>query len=797
MASEEYTCRINTPSSVTYPGKAHSNHSQTHVESPLRKASFPVDVDGKDAFEKAKEPHGLTHTQSESALESETEDDEVLVKAPAIRKSKYAGNGYDPPTEDLGPHGGNTSSAGGWIDETGYGVPILASDEVAKEPGIEHLQPAVSPVQERRGSNYYTGVDSDVLPSYQSGYRNSSRSGSATNSRPSSRPVSVHGSLPGLMKFISHDEREDLHTPLENVDEYEPLFPEEDKDAHPVAAIDKFKRRENIKRRFPSQDIWEDTPNSLQLQATVEIPESTEEQAATITKETSAVFESPETEAARKREVDEDEKAKLLPKEERLATSHFKPHLLDESQRMSMKQRFPSRDIWEDSPDHAQLETTIGDYEDDEIKSHSGKNPKDQGVQAGAGVFTSGGPDEGTMNEEQARDGATSGAATVEKPSIPPRPAKSKLAVDSSGPSVQSSPNVPARPAKRMHQVPTAENLSTLSKSAAELSPVESKPASPSEPRKAPVVPDRPKPQVPARPSRAIAQENSDFTPFSKTSSAGLIASGDAPDDKRGITSPPAPKPKPLLPVRPVGGKIASLKAGFLSDLDKRLQLGPQAPKPSEKLSAEPEIVEEKARLGDARKGRAKGPARRKHAAPASTAAVAKDPTLEGAIAQRTWTIQQPWIVWKTNDDGSLDVVHASTTSPEEQTRDTPSLATRVSASASIELTKDSVAKDFNDIISIHNPSSVKSPEAVAAVETEEDFPASKETMSQDSSSSKEFTPPASTSPDLHDQTMVDAIIQTGEKAITVNPDTDAEERLVAYLDGEAQGEEKNTVVRE
>ena len=632
LASEEYASRLNSPSSVTYHHKAHSNHSQSHVESPLRKASFPVDVDSKAVFERSKEPQGSARSHSESALESETEDDEIHVDAPAIRTSKYTGNGYDPPTEDLGPHGGNTDAEGGWIQETGYGVPILASDEVAKEPGSEYLQPAVSPVQERRGSAHYAGIDSDAAPSYQSGYRNRSRSGSAPNSRPSSRPGSIHGPIPGLTRFAAHDEREDMHTPLENVDEYEPLFPdEENKEGRPISAIEKFKR-DSMKRRFPSQDIWEDTPNSLQLQATVETPEPVEEPNGS--KEvTSSGFELPEAESARKGEVGEDEKVKLIPKEERLAKSNFKPHLLEE--RPGMKQRFPSSDIWEDSPDSARLETTVDEPQGDDIKS-----PVDEGLEAGAVVYTAGRPDDKTKGQIPVGQGA----ATA-KPSLPERLIKTKDVKDSSDLGNRSVPSVPTRPQKRLHQVPPASGLSK------ESSPVEPKQVSPTESRKGPTLPDRPKPPVPARPARSVARDNAEMSPLSKSTSATSTGSGESQAETNEMLSPPAvPKSKPAIPSRPVGGKIASLKAGFLSDLDKRLQLGPQGPKPSENTNTVAEEVEdEKAPLADARKGRARGPARRKPA----TASVTSE--ADESIAKAKWSIQA-WPVWSTDDNGSITI---------------------------------------------------------------------------------------------------------------------------------------------
>ncbi len=675
MASEEYVSRINTPQSATYHNKAHSNHSQTHVDSPLRKTSFPVDVEGKEGFDKSNHRHSFARPSSEYALESETEDDDIHIPPPAVRRDKIGGNGYNPPTEDLGPHGGNTEAEGGWIDETGYGVPILASDEVAKEPGSEYLQPAVSPVQERRGSNYYVGVDSDAPPSYQSGFRNGSRSGSASNSR----PASIHNSLPGLSRFTSHDEREDMHTPLEDVEEYEPLFPnEEDKEGRPIPATEHFKRREMLmKRRFPSQDIWEDTPNSLQLQATVTTPEPKEEQTPGVAAP-SAVFESPESEGARKGEVSEDEKAKLIPREERLAKSNFKPHILKEMQTPDLKQRFPSQDIWEDSPDSARLETTVGAPQGDDLKS-----PTDEGLIAGAVVRTSGRPDEDILLRDQSREGATAGIATVEKPSIPPRPVKNNIPAESSKAGIQAPPSIPARPPKRLHQVPPAEIPPAPSKGSAESSPVEVQQAISPESRKAPVLPERPKPQVPARPAKPVYRESSENVPLSKVTSTSSTGSGGLGDDTRSITSPPpAPKPKPVVPTRPAGSKIAALKAGFMSDLDKRLQLGPQAPpKPQEKAMTEDAPAEEKAPLADARKGRARGPVRRKPAAASIPIAVAEEQ--EGKVEKGNWGIQEPWTIWEIDHSGTLNVMNALSNPPITEARHRDESPERSDASTS------------------------------------------------------------------------------------------------------------------
>ena len=656
---------MNTPATAAYLHKAQSNHSQTHVESPLRKSSFPVDADGKAAFDDAKAAHRAGPVRSDSALESETEDDEIHIDAPAYRTSKYTGNGYDPPTEDLGPLGGNTDAEGGWIQETGYGVPILASDEVAKEPGSEHLQPAVSPVQERRGSAHYAGYDSDAPPSYQSGYRNHSRPNSASNSRPSSRPGSIHGSLPGLSRFVSHDEREEMHTPLEDVDEYEPLFPDdEDKGCGPSVMADKNKRHENLKRRFPSQDIWEDTPNSLQLQATVDTPEPIEEQ------EASAVSETPEAEAKRQGKIDEEEKTVLLSNDQQSAKPNWKPHLREEMNKPELKRRFPSQDIWEDSPDSAHLETTVDEPQIEEVKGEEARIPSDEVANAGEEADSSEYLDKSTGRERAGDDRSIPEGTTSHKTGGFQKSLPSEISGKSVDPGSQPAPLVPARPARRPHhQAPPPSLTSNLSKASTESSLNDSKLMSPSETRKAPVVPDRPKPQIPARPQRPTPRDASDMTPLTKQTSASSTGSGGAKGgESQGLTAPPPPKPKPMIPSRPVGSKIASLKAGFLSDLDKRLQLGPQAPKASEKtVVAEPETKEEeKAPLVDARKGRAKGPPRRKPAVAAAppSAITAVEEVEKGEDVAKPprshWVIQEPWTVWQTEDDGTINAGHAA-----------------------------------------------------------------------------------------------------------------------------------------
>ena len=766
MASEEYASRINTPHSATFHHKAHSNHSQTHVASPLRKASFPVGDDDKGGFEKTKGSPSQ-RASFENALESETEDESIHVNAPTVRKSKYGGNGYDPPTEDLGPHGGNTEAQGGWIEETGYGVPILASDEVAKEQGTEYQQPAISPPQERRGSNYYAGVDSDASLSYQSGFRRSSRPGSASNSRPTSRPGSrpgsIHGGLPNLSRFTSHDEREDMHTPLEDVEEYEPLFPDEEgKENHPNPAIERLKRQEMMKRRFPSQDIWEDTPNSLQLQATVTSPETTEETLTQASKPQLRDFETPEAESARKGEVPEAEKAKLIPKEERLAKSHFKPQLQEEM-RPGLKQRFPSRDIWEDSPDSSRLETTVDRPQDEDNKS-----PVNEALLAGAVVQTSGRPTEDRVSREHTTEGITAGATVTEKPSIPPRPNRNKVSGETEAVDPQMPNQILARPPRRLHQVPPAEIPPPPMKAAG---------SSPTEARKGPILPDRPKPQVPARPNKPTATESSESIPLSKTLSSSSTGSAGAVEEGRDFTAPPlAPKPKPAIPARPGGGKIAALKAGFMSDLNKQLQLGPQGPKPQSKPAEEIEKEEEKAPLADARKGRARGPARRKP----QTSSNSTSESMEIKADVSRWTIQDPWTVWH-SDGGIVNIYPPELSSMEEPPEGIsikrPEAPTPLTAMTAHEKEPTSVLAAQSVTEALPNPDEV-APVKRGDIEAEDlDF--------------TEAGAPTATGPPETSS----ASSQTGEKTIVENPGLGTEEKLTAYLGGEAQASEAGSTV--
>ncbi|KAG9629911.1 hypothetical protein KCV04_g10486, partial [Aureobasidium melanogenum] len=190
-----------------------------------------------------------------------------------------------------------------------------------------------------------------------------------------------------------------------------------------------------------------------------------------------------------------------------------------------------------------------------------------------------------------------SSPADIKSPVIPPRPARSSKLSEVSTPEPEEStkPQVPAKPAG--HQ--------------------------------APVIPERPKPQVPARPARS---ENTQPQDGASTDRA---------------VSPSAVKAKPAVPARPGGNKFAALKAGFLENLNARLGSGPQAPPKHEEPTEAP--AEEKAPLADARKGRARGPARRKPAAESAAAPAA-------ASGASTLSIGTTFTIFQINDQGDLSV---------------------------------------------------------------------------------------------------------------------------------------------
>jgi len=526
MASEQYASRYTTPRPQS-SGRPASTKGAAHTDSPLREESQPTGEDQLD-------DNGHV----------------IHIDPPAHRGSKIHGGGYDPPTEDLGPEGGNTAEEGGWVTERGYGTPILASDELKKHPESEWRQPAVSPEMERRGDEYT--ANEDGTPAYITKVRSHSRSSSRNNNAP-------QRVIPSPAQFDRGG------TPLESHKEYEPLFPEDEEGTKkPKTQADKLKRPSVARHHFPSQDVWEDTPGSLQLQTTVETPEVPDERETPGGDVSAAkVFEKPETEEARKDNITKEDQQSFLPEHtKRFAVENRRLGLVRDEHpplRPGMQQRFPSQDIWEDAPEHGRLETTVSTPQQEETNEYADDSP------------------------------------VVDKPSVPARP------------------NIPARPKKETS------------------SPVD---------KKAPIIPDRPKPQIPARPAKPT------------TTARGEDSTA---DQQAAENDAPQPKAKPPVPARPGGSKIAALQAGFLKDLNSKLGLGPQAPKVKE---PEPEAEGEPAApLTDARKGRAKGPQRRK---PAASPAPAATVTAEVAVPRHTLEISPVTAIWSFGEDGSLDVPAAT-----------------------------------------------------------------------------------------------------------------------------------------
>lgn len=591
LASEEYTSRMSSPhpQSTENHHKAASVHSQTHVDSPLRKESIPTEATAKNDPTDAH----IASLGADNVLESEVEDDDIVHIDPPERRASivYGLAGQMESTESLGRHGGTPGEGDEFFNEHGYSAPILAADEVAKNPFGYELQPAVSPMHER---NFTEAVHY--------------RSASASSSRPSSRPASIHGGIAGI-RFQSDFDRDSHHTPLEDLDEYEPLFPEDEKKgasgtkAKHLTVVDKLSRPDLKNRKFPSQDIWEDTPNSLHYTATVSSPQLPEEKEESTMMKNLHVREGETPEQAFARRQEELAEAEAVDADSFL-NREKKPwsRNADLDSRSAMKQRFPSRDIWESTPDSLQLTTTVSHPQLDEKDIMS---PPDDRATTGAIASHQEKAAEGIdLGEEEGR--ATTGIASTLKPQVPARPTKTK---------------------------PFG-----VSSSSAASSPTD---------RAAPSVPVKSKPQVPVRPVKSTSKDY-ETAPLTKVTSA---SSSKSVESDQGSQAAPVIKAKPPVPSRPVGSKIAALQGGFMSDLNKRLQLGPQAPRKEEPATEEVEEEKEKTPLSDARKGRARGPVRR---APAKSPAPATE-MAAAATATTTLGFSKPATLWHIDpDDGML-----------------------------------------------------------------------------------------------------------------------------------------------
>lgn len=479
-------------------------------------------------------------------------------------------------------------------EEPAYTAPILAEDEILKGPASD-TGPAVEP---RRGSAF------DEESAF---------------SHPPSRPTSRPGSL---YKVESHEHQS---TPLEDVEEYEPLFPEEEgkETSKKPAPETKLRPQNTHKQRFPSRDIWEDAPDSVHYTVEVSTPEIPEEKAEEEDKAATTSIpvprdgETPAQAFARHQEELAEREARKNGPDTFLKNGRNKPswaqhQLASETTRPSMAQRFPSRDVWEDTPDSHMLETTVS-----------------------------------TPQQDRELD---SPSAEASKPLVPERPRPARKPTD---PSTADKPSVPERPKPKSASADDTAAPAT----------------------RQPSIPDRPKPQVPARPVKA-----------SPTSGGQEPAEAAAP-----------PKQKPAVPVKSVGSKIAALQGSFLSDLNKKLGLGPQAPKKEEPAAEEEEKpVEEKAPLADARKSRARGPQRRAPAAK-SPGPASEEPKLSLGFAVPSTIFE---IDPEEDDTVKLGLAAAEETSPAKES---------ASAEAETQKEKDEQPQEAT-------PSSAPAPEKIESV---------------------------------------------------------------------------------
>lgn len=481
--------------------------------------------------------------------------------------------------------------------------PILASDEVLKRAGQGFMLPAVSP----------------PLAAW--------RPGSTANSR----PQSVHpGSLDDedddveLARLSTHgsESHESLIlSSLESGERPEPLFPDSDPEDQPTGTKTpaENKAHEKLKRpgmpestgssgghKFPSKDVWEEAPEFSQLEATVhtrppsetEMTDEDHEAERTVPKRTDGkspagvpyIQGQPNEHYVPGDEVEFERKQKGSLKK----PAQYQ-HQIDSSNRDDGLDRLLKRGNSTDDPEKL---GASGRAKAKRFPSNDIWEDVPPSLELSASI----GEEDAVATEPKGRattGGSTDPADTEEEK----RPTTGAPIEGPASPATTSKPDLPVVPAARPQ--PKARQ------------PVD---APATERKLPPGVPDRPKPKVPlTRPSRPSP-------------------------------SPPAAKPKPTIPPR-TGGKIAALKAGFLSDLDNRLKLGPMAPK-KEEAEKEPKEEEEKAVLGDVRKGRAKGPRGRK--LPTTAEKTEKPAAVEQVLSVGVWA------VWSVGGEGGVEVVSTS-----------------------------------------------------------------------------------------------------------------------------------------
>ncbi|RKF62202.1 putative protein impact protein [Erysiphe neolycopersici] len=535
-ASEEYISRISSPHSQAELGITHLNNSEPRNGNLLIRepstSSLDLKIEGL---------HSQNPRQQILVPENSYPPDVIHIDDPVRSSDEYDGAIRLVPSTNRTGHETELEKI---EDNHHYEAPILAPDEVAKQPFDRELQPAVFPmsknVENYREEPIYTPkIINSLLLNKSSAVLEGS-----TCSSPS--------------------------IPSEDFTGYEPLFPEEEKDSlknqTPSNSLEILKRPE-ISRRFPGQDVWEDTPSSLQYTTTVSAPQLPEEKKTSGPKEIET--ETPAQAFARRQEEMAEQGVRELDKllhhnrvqNRSKSDERLEPKTLSEI----TNHRFPSRDIWEDTPDSLLLQTTVASIQ---IEKEILNFERDQNL---------------SLSKEDSKSKKTNG--------IP----RNNSYNDDDSDIKNSEHKVPSKSISNAQYNPTRstsflESSQSVKQELLANSIKMLKSDSPPLPAQTKV-----KPQVPARPSRLASRDSSgNCSPACQTSNIEVTG-----------------KVKPQAPSRPKGSKIAALQGGFMLDLNKRLQLGPQSSK--KELSKDEHLQNEtdNAPLLDPRKGRARGPARR------------------------------------------------------------------------------------------------------------------------------------------------------------------------------------------
>lgn len=499
--------------------------------------------------------------------------------------------------------------------------PILAPDEVLKRAGSSLMFPAVSPPLAAWRSNSTANNTRPATPSRHN----------IDDEDSDVEPVNLSGR--------GFESRESLvRSALESGERPEPLFPDSDPEEDPTGTKTPAEKKNSEKpkrpgmpesvgsscgHRFPSKDVWEEAPEFSQLEAIVstrppsetDIADEDHEAESPVQKRRDGksaagvayIHGQPNEHYVPGDEVEFERKQKDSLKkpaqyqhqvnssgrDDGLDRLLKKGNSSDDPEKLRVARakvkRFPSNDLWEDVPPSLALSASIG--EEDTVNV-SGAEPKD--------CATTGESIDPAEKEVEKRPTTS---APIEGPSSPATVPK---------------PELPARPVVPAARPPAKPRPSTDSHAPA------------TEKKFPPVLPGRPKPKVgpPIRPARPSS-----------------IAAARSPSSE---VSSPATKPRPSVPPR-ASGKIA-LKAGFLSDLDNRLKLGPQAPKKEEEKGGKAEDKKkEKVVLEDVRKGRAKGPRRK---LPTATEKTEKTEKVVEKKAQVQTMSMGVWAVWSVGDAG-------------------------------------------------------------------------------------------------------------------------------------------------